>query len=1011
LNKTLAPRKTLGLDLGTSSIGWALVDLTPDSESVIAAGVRIFPEGMDRTRGEKSLNQDRRVARSLRRQTYRRARRKAKLLHILQNSHLLPESQDDLDELFSNTDPYELRTKALSKKLEPYHIGRALYHLGQRRGYLSNRKTGAEKDGKVAAGISDIKMAMEEGNFPTLGAFLNSLNPHQQRLRGRYTHRNMYLSEFDAIWESQKKFYSNLLTPELRSLLHDAIFFQRPLKNQRHLIGQCEFEPDRKRAYAATLAAQEFRLWQSINNLKILHANGSERWLTDEERLQLHEFLSLAKTKSWEQIKKELGLLEGDRFNLENVRKSGMLGNQTANIVHTALKPDWKKMTPQQQEQLVFDLINSEDEDKLKRRLVRHYGFDEDKADKLLKKSLELPKGVMHLSHKAIRKILPHLKEAATPENRGNTYDKACMAAGYNHTKVGEQGTSQYLSLSTEDLRNPLVQRAMYQIRKVVNAIIREYGKPDAIRIEMARDLKNNAKQRNNIQKQQRSNEEANKEAETFLREELGFSNPSRTDKLKYRLWKECDKICPFTGESISTNALFVEPQFEIEHIIPYTRCLDDSFLNKTLCHRNANQAKGNLTPYEAFAGDKKTYSDILQRAKKLPYKKFLKFSSSAADDIGDFVSQQLNESRYIAVKTKEYLSQLEDVEIQPIKGGRITAQLRYAWGLNNILADNGEKTRLDHRHHAVDALVIALTNRRSVSEITRYVNSDRALAMGEVRLSNYPSPIPDIRRKAKLVIDNIIVSHKPQRKVSGPLHNEFLYSLQHDDDGQEIAVIRKNLANCKDSDLEKIRDARIRELALAHRKKSKNIKDAFANPENPFGILNKNGGITPVRKVRIGYNRSLTSIGKPLSNKNDKRRNVWTRGNHHVEIVETIDKKGKVKWGAADVITTMQATQRNSKNSSIPVVNFDHGKDRKLVAVLHVNDMVELDYKNRRVTARVQKMDMNANIVFREHMDADIKNWKLELRFSPESLRKSNIKLVEVNPIGKVLTRAQTNN
>ncbi len=991
----------LGLDIGTASIGWCLIDNKPALTTIIDAGVRIFPEGMDRSRGEKSLNQDRQVARSLRRQTYRRARRKQKLLHALQTAELLPKSQKKLDELFSRSNPYQLRAMGLDKQLTPHQFGRALYHLGQRRGYLSNRKTGLEKDGAVAKGINALQSEMQDGKFRTVGEYFASLDPSQKRIRGCYTHRSMYQSEFNALWQAQLPFNPGLNEAH-RQRIEDAIFFQRPLKSQRHLIGNCIFEPDRKRAYAATLAAQEFRLWQNINNLKILHqATGEERWLTDEERLELYGFMGLSKTKGWALIKRHLGFLENDRFNLERVRKSGLLGNQTAAIVSGAIgKKSWNKLSNRQQEQLVFDLINIESEAALKRRLISHYELPNEKVEKLVPKSLELPKGVMHLSHKAIRKILPCLNQVSTPDNRGITYDKACEMAGYKHSMPDRPSTVSLLPLPTENLRNPLVERALFQVRRVVNAIIREYGKPEIIRIEMARDIKNTAKQRGKIEKQNKENEKANQAAEKFLREEMGFANPSRQDKLKYRLWLECNRECPFTGESISAHELFVEPIFEIEHIIPYTLCLDDGFMNKTLCHRDANREKGKRTPYDAFSGNQNRYDEIISRANKLPPAKFRRFARDA-ETIGDFVSQQLNETRYIAVKTKEFLEQLKDVRVEPIKGGVITAQLRHAWGLNNLLGENGEKTRLDHRHHAVDALVTALTTRKTVQAITQYVNTERALHYGEVRLQDYPAPISSLRQKAEKIIREIIVSHKANHKISGPLHNEFFYSLQHDEETPR-AVIRKNLVDCKDRDLEKIRDPKIRQLALDQRSRFTSCKEAFENADNPFGMTTKSGRFVPIKKVRIAYNRSLTPIGKSLSAKNDKRRNVWTRGNHHIEIFECTDKKSEVAWGAR-VVSTLEATLRNQKSSGTPVIQTDHGEGKRFVMAFHPEDMVELDYKGQRLICRVQKMDMNNIIVFREHQDADIKNWKKEIRFKPSSLKESNPKLLQISCLGKV--------
>lgn len=1005
-----SPAKILGLDLGTSSIGWWLLE----GHKTLGAGVRIFPEGMDRTRGEKSLNQDRRDARAIRRQTYRRVRRKSKLKHILQDFELLPPDQGKLDVLFQTTKPYELRARALNEALEPWQLGRALYHLGQRRGYLSNRKTGNEKDGKVAEGISEISQAMSEGGFRTLGEYFAGEDSHSKRIRSRYTSRAMYEKEFNLIWDFQAKHHPELLDEAQKQAVYEAIFHQRPLKIQKHLVGKCDFEPDRKRGAKATLVAQEFRLWSNINNLKILLGDGTERWLTDKERATLHDALKDKKQLSWEKTKTLLGFYEADRFNLEKVRKSGMLGNQTTALIKPAIgAKNWKGLGDRGQEQLISDLLYINDDRSLKKRLQRKWHFNEDVTEKLIKRSGELPKGYMHLSQKAMRNIVKELRRMKTPEDRGPTYDKACEAIGYVHTKPREKRELERLPfpgktsskhqtqvpsvVTTEGLRNPLVERALFQVRKVVNAIIRDYGKPDIIRVELARDLKSNAKQRNTYQKQQRANEQANEEAEKFLKEDVEITNPTRTDKLKYRLWQECKQVCPFSGKSISPHELFIEPIFEIEHIIPYSRSLDDSYMNKTLCHREWNTKKSNQTPNEAFHSNEEEYASILQRAKILPYPKFKRFAADAIKDMDDFVTQQLNETRYIARKTVEYLQQL-GIRVEPVKGGT-TAILRRAWGLNNILADDGEKTRLDHRHHAIDALVVALTTRSAVQKINTHSHLS---ADGRIKIQDYKSPIPDLRQKAETHIENMVVSHKSQRKIKGPLHKEFLYSLtgEYDEKGIPIVAIRKSLSDMKEPDLKHIRDAKIRELAFEHLSNAKNYNDAFKNPDNPFQMKTKNGGVRNIRKVRLVYNRSVTEIGQPLSRKNNKKRNVWTMGNHHVELLEYENEKSQKKW-KGKVVSTLEATLRNGRKE--PVVETRSDPAERFVGVLHPNDMVRLEHKGQEKICRVQKMDINENIVFREHTDADIKDWKKQINFTANTLKGAQVSILEVDPIGQI--------
>ncbi len=1026
----------LGLDLGTSSIGWAIIDIKQPTEQSLnkllpealrCSGVRIFAEGMDRSKGEKSLNQDRSDARSLRRQGFRRVRRKQKLLHALQDAGLLPTQADQLDILMAKEDPYALRTRALDEKLAPYQIGRALYHLGQRRGYLSNRKTGKSKDdGKVATAINDIKTTMQQHGYRTIGEYFFHLDPHQQRRRGQYTAREDYLNEFNIIWETQAKYYKKQMDVANQQRIHHAIFYQRPLKIQKHLVGLCEFEPGRKRAPKASLAAQEFRLWQSLNNLKVLFSSGEERFLTDKERATLHKKLCDKKQLDWNKIRKELDFNENAQFNLEKVRKSGLLGNQTAAIIISAIgKKDWKSLNHTQQEQLTYDLMNIDSDAVLLKRLTRTYSFSAEQIDKLILKSLELPKGYLHLSSKAARNITHVLQRMATPNNQGPSYDQACAEASYDHKKTPEDGDKSLLpfpgvlaknkrkkviqhaqnelnnTITTEGLRNPLVERALYQVRRVVNALIKEHGLPTVIRVEMLRDLKNTRKQREEIAFRQLQNTKANERAEKTLKEN-GILNPSRSDKLKYRLWEECKHVCPYTGETIPFNALFGEhPQFDIEHIIPYSRCLDDSYMNKTLCLRKENEQKGNQTPWEFYHSNEAHYKEVLQRAKKLPYAKFKRFSKEAIKDLDDFVSQQLNESRYIARKTVAYLQQLKGVRIEPVKGGT-TALLRRAWGLNNILSDSGEKTRLDHRHHAIDAIVCALTDRAAVQKLNRYA----ALSQGRLRIESYPAPISGLRQQAEQSVNNIIVSHKVFRKISGALHDETLYGKATDETGKDMAIVRMNIADLNEKDIlgtgrKKIRDLTIRDLAKQHLEKYNTIKNAFGNPENPFTLPNKHGTPIPVNKVRVLTERSIQPIGKPLSPKNNKRRHVWTRNNHHVEIYETTNKKGKLIW-QANVVSTLEAAQRKQQNQ--PIIQTHLGENKKFIMALHQNDMVRLTHDGETNFYRVEKMDQNHNLSFRLHIDADKKDWRRAIKKKPESFRQCTPAKITIDTIGNII-------
>ena len=274
-------RKTvLGLDIGTNSIGWALIEYAADGDrllkpaSLVGAGVRVFPQGVD-DKTQESRNLKRREARSARRVHHRRNQRVYDLKSALQEKGLLPSGKDDM-EILMRKNPYALRAAGLDNKLEPFEFGRAVYHLGHRRGFKSNRKDAAKKakEGKeIKEAVSMLREGIKSKECRTLGEYLNKKlsegagNP----IRGHYSEygmpeRSMCEEEFNMLWKSQSKYHPGMLTDELRSKIHNVIFFQRhydirerwgkdlknlPLNaNARRApeLGPCEYEKNKKRS-------------------------------------------------------------------------------------------------------------------------------------------------------------------------------------------------------------------------------------------------------------------------------------------------------------------------------------------------------------------------------------------------------------------------------------------------------------------------------------------------------------------------------------------------------------------------------------------------------------------------------------------------------------------------------------------------------------------------------------------------------------------------------------------
>ncbi|MBI5491937.1 MAG: type II CRISPR RNA-guided endonuclease Cas9 [Deltaproteobacteria bacterium] len=973
---------TLGLDIGTNSIGWALVEHNNSREpsGLTACGSRIFSEAVD-PKTNIPKNQARRAARSARKLVARRKMRRNKVLNLLTGNGLLPEDAIERQRLFTDKsfDPYRLRKISLNDKLSPHELGRALFHLSQRRGFQSSRKTSSKDEGMIKSAISSLRQEMTDTKSRTLGEFL----AERPKKRNRFTDRAMYQEEFELIWRTQQKYHPELLNSALKVAVHNGIFFQRPLKLQKNLVGRCTFEPGRKRAARALLETQRFRILQDLNHLAVKNPlTRVFRSLTGAERQKLLELLEKQKNLSWNKARSALKLHEGEVFNLEEGKKKELIGNRTEYALRSVLGEHWDKISSKERNSLITDMLTIDNEKGFLKRMTEHWGFDAEKAEKLAKTELE--PGYARLSFKAINKVLPYLEE-------GLTYDKACLAAGYDHSNNNEITTSKSLG-EPPSLRNPVVQKALYETRRVVNGIIRQYGRPAVIRIEMARDMKLTRRQKTELQKEQKNREKANELARGILQNEFGIQNPSRDDIQKYQMWNECGNICPYTGTVISKEMLF-SPEVDIEHILPYSRSLDDSYMNKTLCTAAENRSiKHNRTPYEAYNADGEKYQAILQRAKALPHPKRRRFEQKEIDT-DKFVERQLNDTRYICVEVKRYLQQT-GATIEVSKGAA-TAALRRRWNLNKILSadGSGEKNRSDHRHHAIDATVIALTSRSLFQKLSR-LSAETGASLSERGFhldKPWPSFYDDVRGK----IEGIIVSHASRRKITDAFHQDTAYGYIN---GNGCFAYRKPLADLRTlSMVEDIGDYKVRELVNKRLNEfNGDFKKAFGNPENPLLHLD---GKTPIKSVRLHVKANEASM-HPVKKDGKAYKYFKLENNHHVEIIENVT-TGKREGRFVPTIDAARRARIDKKT----IVKRDHGPEWKFIMSLCINDMVEItDKDGGKRYYRVKEMSGPINrIVLRDHLVTATSDNAGILRCTPNSLP-SSCRKISVDCLGDVM-------
>ena len=704
-------------------------------------------------------------------------------------------------------------------------------------------------------------------------------NPHCS-LKNQVFYRQDYMEEFDRIWETQSRFHPEM-TPDKKKIIRDIIiFYQRPLKSQKSLISYCEFEKGRKVCPKSSPVFQEFKIWQMLNNLKV-----DGEYLDLEYKQLLFRELSIRKELSKaDTLKLLFGKPKGHEMNfrkLEGNRTQATLFQAYSKILslsgHDEI--DFSKSADEiidktaavfsaldiSTDILAFDssksgkgmeneplyrlwhLMYSYTEDNSKTgynslvsKLHEEFGFTPEYGKILASVTFEDDYG--SLSTKAICRILPFMKN-------GMEYSAACTEAGYRHSQRSltkdEIENKEYKDrldiLPKNSLRNPVVEKILNQMINVINGVIDTYGKPDEIRIELARELKKNAAERQKAIDAINKSTKENKEIEEILKRDFGMAHVSRNSIIRYKLYMELKDNgfkTLYSNTYIPREDLFSK-RFDIEHIIPQSRLFDDSFANKTLESKDINITKGDMTAID-FVADKygqegveryKSTVDMLFGKGAISKTKYHNLLRTQNDIPENFIQRDLRDTQYISRKALEILGDI--VKSVVATSGEITARLREDWGLVDVMKElNWDKydksgmteyyndsdgriisrikdwtKRNDHRHHAMDALTVAFT-KRSIIQYLNTLNAKDKEQQQEITSKGRllpPMPFDELRYETKKHLDDILVSIKAKNKVvtrntnktkskggykekiqltpRGQLHNETVYGeiLQYD--------------------------------------------------------------------------------------------------------------------------------------------------------------------------------------------------------------------------------------
>ncbi|MFZ4723625.1 MAG: type II CRISPR RNA-guided endonuclease Cas9 [Phycisphaerales bacterium] len=957
----------LGLDIGTNSVGWAVLGLSGQGQpdSIIACGSRVFEAGVDGTSDQIAVGKDaprgveRRLARLQRRQTLRRARRRRKIFRLLMTNGLLPSIEstspaaihaciEQLDAALRTTwlqpgdhrgqlvFPYLLRAAAANKSLPLHELGRALYHLAHRRGFLSNRKTRAKEDdeGKVKQGISELRAAMKAAGAATLGAYFATLEPRNGRIRARYTDRSMYLEEFDAIQRANPQ-----VAVEAWQALHKAFFFQRKLKSAKHLIGKCSCLPRQRRASMWHPVYQRFRLLEQVNNLRVHNPETREdRGLTDAERATLVDALGKQESMTAGGVKKLLKL-RGCELSIEHVGSGKLIGDRTAAAMRRVFGDRWDSMSESDRMQVLLDVHSYEHADALKRRGASHWKLEPEQAAALADASLE--PGYASLSVRAMSQLMPHLERGLNSREALDVAFPGRFSAGTAVDRLPPVRTAM------GDLRNPTVNRSLTEVRRVVNRIIDKWGKPKLVRLELGRDLKRGRRERESLAKDNREQEKRRENAAAAIIAEAGVPAPRRSDIEKMLLAEECGMTCPYTGRRFGMADLFGKtPTVDVEHIIPYSRSLDDSFSNKTLCFVEENRnVKRQRTPHEAYSTDAARWEQMLDRVRRFKGRharaKLERFEMSNVGEelLEEFTSRQLNDTRYASRLAGQFVGQLfggsvdaDSVRRVQVSTGTVTARLRQAWRMGLALHDDGKKNRADHRHHALDAIAVALSSPALVKRMADA--AVRGAAAGrDGKLLQFSEPWPQFLEHVKAAIEPIIVSHRVDRRLAGPLHEDTLYSRPLQVAGKSVFRVRKGIESITASTLAELPDPVLRDT-ISNALKSEPSAKPFATPALHPVARSQGQTIERVRRLRVGASRTPVLLETAHAT-----RWVAPGSNHHMAVYAVTDAKG-TRW-EAEVVTRLEAHRRKMRGEAIVRTIREDGA--KLVFTLRSGDIIRV--------------------------------------------------------------------
>jgi CRISPR-associated endonuclease Csn1 len=937
---------TFGFDIGIASVGWCVLG----EDRIVDLGVRCFDKAETAKEGDP-LNLTRRNARLMRRRLRRRAWRLTKLARVLKRSGLNNDPHQP-----STVSPWKLRVDGLDRRLSEDEWARVIYHLCKHRGFhwisrAEEKKAEGDKQegGMVKKGLLDTQRRMAEKNYRSAAEMVLSEFPEAQRNKqgdyGKALSRVLLADELALLFLRQRELGNPHAGADLEALIlgngdrKSGLFWEQrpPLAGADLLkmLGKCTFERSEYRAPKSSFTAERHVWLTRLNNLRIV-VDGKTRSLTEDERRIAHPLpYGYANAKlDYRQLRAALTKKANlDKFNFagiaEDKEKDALVRLPgwealSRTLKNAGLETEWESLAgaatggdPTLLDEIARVLSVFKDGAEVEAELRK---LNLPGGDRMIEALSEISFDKFHaLSLKALRRIVPHMEA-------GLRYDEACQAAGYHHSQLHEAGAGEHKYLPPFYVRrdkdgrmvfdekmdvpkNPVVLRALNQARKVLNALVRTYGSPSAVHIEMARDLSRPLDERNKVKKAQDEYRERNEKDKADFAAEYGIAAKSREFE-KFQLYREQQGKCAYSLKPLDLHRVLHDIGYaEVDHALPYSRSYDDGKNNKVLALTEENRNKGNRTPYEyltaiggesgerwrnfvAFVESNKSYR--LAKRQRLLRKDF---TGKVADE---FRERNLNDTRYVCKFFKNYVE--HHLMLAPKVGsdgttdamtnkrcvvlnGQTTAFLRARWGLIKIRGDSD-------RHHALDAAVVAACSHGMVKRLSDYsrrreledaksgfIDAESGEVMDRDALlrleAHFPRPWPHFPRElesrlgtndpeelhAQLKVFGtyppdtlasvrpLFVSRAPQRRNGGAAHKDTIYAQPKRLKAQGGVTQKVPLANLKLADLDKLIDPHRNEklyAAIRARLESHGGKgDKAFPPDNPLRKPDRDGNPT----------------------------------------------------------------------------------------------------------------------------------------------------------------------